>query len=242
METARRPTQGEVEQRAAPDLLATEGRKIRGRIPYGIESRDLGGWREVIEPGALTRTKLDDLVATVDHAGVPLGPLSRARCELEDRARRPALGRRRRRRAAADVREAVERGDLQRRLVADGRQRKDGWHGDVRHVQEIAELRDVSIVDHVPPTRPRSVEYRSPNTNPAAGQEEIMATRPCTQPTHQSPLARHRARAASRRPASLRVEERAEVPPFGPSPPSFESSGLLRDSPAIGHLGRIHAR
>jgi hypothetical protein len=73
MAAASRPKRGEVETRTAPDLLATEDRKIRSRIPYGIESRDLGGFVEIIEPGALADTELDDLVVTVDHGGLPLG-------------------------------------------------------------------------------------------------------------------------------------------------------------------------
>jgi hypothetical protein len=73
-----RPRPGEVETRELP--LEADGKRIRGRIPYGTESRDMGGWREVIEPGALASTKLDNLVATVDHQGVPIGryPTTRA--------------------------------------------------------------------------------------------------------------------------------------------------------------------
>src|SRR4051812_15972052 len=107
---ADRPKPGQVEERTAPDLVAADGKKIRGRVPYGVESRDMGGWREVIEPGAFKATVFDDLVATVDHAGVPLGRHPTT-LELEDRADGlhwsvdPPASR-------ADVREAVERGDL----------------------------------------------------------------------------------------------------------------------------------
>jgi hypothetical protein len=52
-------------------MLAADGKRIRGRIPYGVQPRDMGGWCEVIEPGALDGTRFDDLVVTVDHAGVP---------------------------------------------------------------------------------------------------------------------------------------------------------------------------
>src|SRR5215211_3260048 len=110
MATAARPTAGSVEERQAPDLVAADGRRIRGRVPYGVESRDMGGWREVIEPTAFRNTVFDDLVATVDHAGVPLGRHPTT-LELEDRADglhwsvRPPESR-------ADVREAIERGDL----------------------------------------------------------------------------------------------------------------------------------
>ncbi|MDP9377881.1 MAG: HK97 family phage prohead protease, partial [Actinomycetota bacterium] len=78
-----------------------------------------------------------------DHAGVPLGRYP-GTLALEDRADAlhwavdPPESR-------ADVREAVQRGDLRggswRMIVA-----RDEWRGDVRHVHEIAELRDVSVV------------------------------------------------------------------------------------------------
>src|SRR4051794_31588332 len=82
--TANRPVPGQVEERTAPDTIV-DGKRLHGVIPYSVESRDLGGWREVIEPGALHTAKLEDLVATVDHAGIPIGryPTTLA---LEDRA------------------------------------------------------------------------------------------------------------------------------------------------------------
>jgi hypothetical protein len=66
-----RPTPGQLEERSEP--LTVDGQRLRGRIPYGVESRDMGGWKEVIEPTALRGARLDDLVATVDHVGVPIG-------------------------------------------------------------------------------------------------------------------------------------------------------------------------
>lgn len=163
-----RPTPGQVEVRSEP--LALEGRRIRGRIPYSIESRDLGGWREIISPGALNGAKLDDLVCTVDHAGVPLGRFP-GTLEIESRddgthwSIEPPKSRQ-------DVVEAVERGDLRaaswRMVVA-----RDHWNGDVRHVDAIRELRDVSIVSN-PAYPSAAVELR--NHNPAPGQtENIMA-------------------------------------------------------------------
>jgi phage head maturation protease len=84
MEEDKRPKPGQVEERQAPDL-EVDGKKIRGRIPYGVESRKMpGGWREVIQRGALNRTKFDDLVVTVDHVGLPLGRYP-GTLELEDR-------------------------------------------------------------------------------------------------------------------------------------------------------------
>jgi hypothetical protein len=50
-----RPTAtGAVEERSAPhpsQAPTVDGRKLRGLIPYGVESTDLGGWREVIDKG-----------------------------------------------------------------------------------------------------------------------------------------------------------------------------------------------
>lgn len=65
-----RPTPGQLEERSQP--LEVDGRRIRGVIPFGVESRDLGGWREVIEPTALQGARLDDLTLTVEHGGIPL--------------------------------------------------------------------------------------------------------------------------------------------------------------------------
>ena len=82
-EQRNRPTPGQVEQRDAP-LLETDGRSnpevasLRHRVP---RSR---GWKEIIEPGALNRADLNDLVVTVDHVGLPLGRYP-ATLQLEDR-------------------------------------------------------------------------------------------------------------------------------------------------------------
>ncbi len=189
-EQRNRPTPGQVEQRDAP-ILETDGRKIRGRIPYGIESRDLGGWKEIIEPGALNRADLNDLVVTVDHVGLPLGRYPTT-LQLEDRGDAmhwsvdPPASRR-------DVREAIERGDLKGgswRMVVG----KDEWRGDIRHVQEIKALRDVSIVTTgAYPADAAAVELRS-QPNPASGQEDTMAN----QAEHQPTL------------GALKVEDRAE--------------------------------
>jgi HK97 family phage prohead protease len=159
---------GRLEERTAPDVLTAEDRKIRGVVPYGVESRDMGGWPEVIDRGALDRTRFDDLVVTVDHVGVPLGRFPTT-LELEDRddgmhwSVTPPASR-------ADVREAVERGDLRagsfRMVVA-----RDEWRGDVRHIKAIAELRDVSIVT-APAYPAAAVEYRS--HNPAEAEEDTV--------------------------------------------------------------------
>jgi phage head maturation protease len=189
--TPRRPIAGEVEQRAVADTLAADGRRLRGRIPYGVESRDLGGWREVIEPGALANAKLDDLIATVDHVGLPIGRYP-GTLEVEDRADalhwsvEPPESR-------ADVREAVERGDLRAgswRMVVG----RDEYRGNVRHIHEIAELRDVAIA-----------------TNPAypAAQVELRS-----EPPKESTTTMDETETTTTPPAgtgTLRVEDRAAV-------------------------------
>jgi HK97 family phage prohead protease len=226
MATAR-PKPGSVEERTAPDLLAADGKKIRGRVPYGIESRDLGGWREIIAAGALAKTNLDDLVVTVDHAGIPLGRYPTT-LELEDRADGmhwavdPPESR-------SDVREAVERGDLRagswRMRVA-----KDRWDGDIRTVLEISELRDVSIVTAGAYADAAPVELRS-QPDPAIGQEEAMAdTADTNQDTHQgdaSPSSDEQRGLEIRDPGSLRVEERNDAPMFQSLADLYEERGYF---------------
>ncbi len=155
------PQRGSIEQRSAPEqtALTVDGRRLRGVIPYGLESRDLGGWREVMAPGSLREADLTGLVATDDHAGVPLARFP-ATLEVEDRGDGlhwsldlPA--------SRADVREAVERGDLRsaswRMIVA-----RDRWEGDVRHVESVAARRDVAVVTTPAYTGPAASTERRP--------------------------------------------------------------------------------
>jgi len=109
MTTIARPTPGSVEQRTAADT-AIVGKRLHGLVPYGTESRDLGGWREIIQPGALAGAKLDDLIALVDHTGIPIGRFPTT-LDIEDRddglhwsVSLPE--------SRSDLREAIERGDL----------------------------------------------------------------------------------------------------------------------------------
>lgn len=137
------PRAGHLEARSAPGELHVEGRTLHGTIPFGIESRDLGGWKERMAAGSLRSADLSDLVVTVDHGGVPLGRYPNT-LAIEDRAdglhwscELPE--------SRADVREAVKRGDLKasswRMVVA-----RDSWDGDLRTVEEVRSLRDVSVV------------------------------------------------------------------------------------------------
>lgn len=170
-----RPTPGELETRAAP-AVEIDGRKLRGVIPYDAESRDLGGWRERIARGALADADLSDLVATVDHAGVPLGRFP-GTIEIENRddglhwsVDLPE--------SRSDVREAVERGDLRAsswRMVVG----RDRWDGRTRIVEAIKALRDVAVV--TTPAYPAAVaELRGapddlpPDAAPTEAEEAAM--------------------------------------------------------------------
>lgn len=177
------PQAGQLEQRSAP-AVSVDGARLRGVVPYDVESRDLGGFTERMAPGCLRRTHLDDLVATVDHAGLPLGRYP-GTVTIEDRddglhwsVELPE--------SRADVREAVERGDLRasswRMVVA-----RDSWQGNVRTVEEVRELRDVAVVTN--PAYPgATAEYRSapePSTAAPAAPEpnpEERAMPPATDP------------------------------------------------------------
>lgn len=146
MTVVTKPTPGEVEQRSAPAELSIDGNTLSGLIPYGVESRDLGGWKEVVEPRALANADLSDLVATLNHQGIPLGRYD-STLTVEDRSDGLAwsveLGDGP---TAHDVRAAVTRGDLNqsswRMVVA-----RDRWEGNVRHVEEIRSLKDVAVVN-----------------------------------------------------------------------------------------------
>lgn len=168
-----RPTVGEVEERSAPEAatLTVEGNTLHGLIPYNVESRDLGGWREVMEPGCLTAASRDDLVATLNHDVSRLLGRHPTTLTVEDRddglawaCELPDSP------TGQDVRESVRRGDLRStswRMVVG----KDRWAGEVRHVEEVRSLRDVAVVTtSAYPADSAPAELRSrpaPEDNPA---------------------------------------------------------------------------
>jgi HK97 family phage prohead protease len=134
----------------------------------------MGGWKEVIEPGALHAANLDELVARVDHAGVPIGRFPKT-LDLEERSDglhwslTPP-------RSRADLLEAIQRGDLQAgswQMVVS----QDRWEGDTRHVEAISELRDVSVVS-TPAYPAASVEYRAAPTKEDDMSEESTSPVP----------------------------------------------------------------
>src|SRR6516165_9456080 len=161
-----RPVAGQIEERTAE--LSLEGRRIRSRVPFGVESRDLGGFTEVIQPGALQGADLSDCVARIEHAGLPLArfptTLTIDRSDGSWSFEPPQ--------SRQDVVEAVERGDLRassfRMVVA-----RDRWQGNVRHVEAIGTLRDVSLVA-LPAYPSAEVEYRSQEA-PMADEAESTA-------------------------------------------------------------------
>ena len=173
MSTITRPTPGSVEERTASTATpapVVDGRRLHGLIPYSIESRDLGGFREIIEPGALDGADLTDLIATREHDRSHLLGRHPTTLSVEDRADgfawsvelpQSPVG--------EDVRVAVERGDLRStswRMVVG----RDRWDGDVRHIEQIAELRDVTVTA-APAYAAARAEYRSTQPN---GQEASM--------------------------------------------------------------------
>ena len=212
-----RPVPGQLEERSEP--ISIDGQRIRGVIPFGVESRDLGGWTEVIEPSALRGADLSELVATVEHRGLPIGRYPTT-LSLEERGDGvhwsvdPPASRQ-------DVVEAVQRGDLRagswRMRVA-----RDSWAGDVRHVHEIAALRDVAIVTS-PAYPAAAVELRSQPEEatvplpeaPEAAQTDTVSTTNTDQDTE--------ARIA---PGSLRVEDRNAATPRRGLADEFRARGF----------------
>lgn len=174
MQTTERPTAGVVEQRSAPaeaPPLRVEGNRLCGLIPFGVESRDLGGWKERLEPGCLAQAVKDDLVATLGHDVNRILGRFPTTLTTEDRDDGMAWevelpnGP-----TGQDVREAVRRGDLRAtswRMVVG----RDRWEGDLRVVEEIRELRDVAVVAN--PAYETTAELRSqPEHEPAETREE----------------------------------------------------------------------
>ena len=215
-----RPTAGEVESRTASVEVADK--RVRGLIPYGVESRDLGGWTEVLEPTAFRNTKLDELRAVIDHQGVPLGRYPNT-LDVEHRENGlhwsldPP-------RSRQDVVEAIERGDM---VAGSWRMRvgRDRWEGDTRHVEAIDELIDVTIVGAEQPAYPQAaIEYRTTSENNGGEHRQKGAE-----------MASHEAGAAENRSAEneMQTEERTESvteenTENGSTEERTESTGTLR--------------
>jgi HK97 family phage prohead protease len=221
-----RPKPGVVEERTAPTATPTvDGRKLRGRIPYNVESRDLGGWREVIDAGALKGARLDDLIATREHDRARLLGRHPTTLTAEDRddgfewaVELPSSP------VGEDVRVAVERGDLRstswRMVVA-----KDRWDGDVRHVTAIAELLDVTVTA-APAYAAAAAELRS-QPDPGDAQEDTMGIEPEKQPETATAVENTTEdRAAPPAGGGLQVEDRVTVTPSRGLADEFRAAGF----------------
>jgi HK97 family phage prohead protease len=155
-----RPILGALEQRDRPtppeqrtvnvdvEQVEARGRTVVGYAAvYGAESEDLGGFRERIAPGAFTDVLSSDVRCLLNHdPNVVLGRTRSGTLRLSDDERGlrfevdlPE--------SRSDVAEAVRRGDLDGasfRFRAD----RDSWAGDVRTVEHVAELRDVTLATY----------------------------------------------------------------------------------------------
>lgn len=238
-----RPTTGSIEERTAAIQVADK--RIRGLIPFNVESRDLGGWTEIIEPTAFRNTNLSELRAVIDHAGVPLGRYP-GTLDVEDRSDGlhwsldPPKCRQ-------DVVEAIERGDMRagswRMRVA-----RDEWRGDVRHVHEIRELRDVTIVGAEEPAYGDAaiVEYRTSTGGKRRQEGAEMALQETgaetaeknehndnNDDTEQRIEADEKAEQRSESAGSLHVEQRATTSPRRGLADEFRSAGFPGETAEI---------
>jgi hypothetical protein len=105
----------------------------------------------------------------------------------------------------------------------------DRWEGDVRHVHDIAVLRDVSIATRPAYGEAAQVELRS-QPDPADGQEHKMADKAEQQTTETTAdeVGREEVRNVNYA-GSLRVEERADITPFQTLAEAFRSRGFPGD-------------
>ena len=73
--------------RSRPDQARplSSDKRIRGLVPFGIESRDMGGWNEIIDNTAFHKTDFTELRAVIDHKGAPLARYPRT-LQLENRS------------------------------------------------------------------------------------------------------------------------------------------------------------
>lgn len=162
------------------EALDTRGRTLTGYAAvYGVESHDLGGFREKIAPGAFAGVMGADVRALLNHdPSQVLGRTKSGTLRLADEQRGlrfecdipdSPLG--------ENVREAVKRGDV------DGasfrfKVGEEEWEGDTRTVKTVAELHDVTVATYgaYPDA---SVELRTrpdSNTAPEAEKDTSMDT------------------------------------------------------------------
>lgn len=162
--------------------LDTRGRTLHGYASvYGVESDDLGGFRERIAPGAFGSVLDADVRCLLNHdPSQVLGRTRSGTLRLRDEERGlkfecelPAspLG--------DNVREAVKRGDLDgasfRFVVGD-----EEWDGEVRTVKSVRELHDVTVATYgAYPAASVELRTRPERNDPPAqgGKESDMENR-----------------------------------------------------------------
>jgi len=162
------------------ESLDARGRTLHGYAAvYGVESADLGGFRERIAPGAFAAVLGSDVRCLLNHD--PSQVLARSksgtlRLHDEQRGLRfeadlpdSPLG--------ENVREAVRRGDI------DGasfrfKVGQESWEGETRTVETIAELHDVTVATYgAYPDASVELRTRPDNTTADEGrQEDTMRT------------------------------------------------------------------
>lgn len=166
-----------IEQRTHPDApeqrtvdvdvqdLDTRGRTVVGYAAvYGVESGDLGGFRERIAPGAFAGVLDSDVRCLLNHdPNIVLGRTKSGTLRLADDERGlrfevdlPE--------SRSDLSEAVKRGDINgasfRFQVGE-----EDWAGDVRTVKSLKQLHDVTLATY--PAYPEaSVEMRTAQQEP----------------------------------------------------------------------------
>src|SRR5215211_572528 len=154
--------------------IDTRGRTLHGYAAvYGVESEDLGGFRERISPGAFSDVLDADVRALLNHdPSQVLGRTKSGTLRLHDEQRGlrfevdlpdSPLG--------ENVREAVRRKDIDGasfRFAVD----QESWQGDLRTVRSVKELKDVTVATFgAYPAA--SVELRTRDNN-VTGQEQVV--------------------------------------------------------------------
>jgi len=236
-------TKKALEQRTATVPVAdvqTEGKKLTGFAAlYGVESRDLGGFTEVIQPGAFADVLASDpdVYLTFNHS--PDKVLARTvsgTLRLSDEKRGLAfeadLGDGP---TAQDVREMVKRGDVSgasfRFVVAD-----EKWQGERRTVTSIAELIDLSLAT-TPAYEGPSVELRSRTNDATRNEDQVSEDSKPERTETPAPQEKEERNAPEIRvthePApALNVEERTSAPQFSSLSDAFAQRGFFENRTA----------
>jgi len=137
-----------------------------------------------------------------------------------------------------DLLEAIERGDLRAgswQMVVG----RDEWRGDTRHVHEISELRDVSVVSS-PAYPSATVEYRAaPNTTKEQHMSEDNSTSPerteeaRAEDTKQEERKAPEGKVTHERAPGLRVEDRSGMPEFIGLADAFKQRGFPGETASL---------